>query len=48
MNICILYGVDFQFFGKIDMKGPYLANIGKNNHVLEKTKTKKLSNFLLN
>ena len=29
------------------MKGPYLANIGKNNYVLEKTK-KKLSNFLLN
>ena len=42
------------------MKGPYLANIGKNNHVLEKTnigkkdyvlkkqKKNKLSNFLLN
>ena len=31
-------GVDFRFFGKIDMKGPYLANIGKKNHVLEREK----------
>ena len=39
-------GIDFRFFWKIDMKGPYLANIGKNNHVLE-LKKNKLSNFLL-
>ena len=43
-----LEGVDFRFFWKIDMKGPYLANIGKKNHVLEKAKEIKLSNFLLN
>ena len=30
------------------MKGPYMANIGKKKHVLEKTKNKTLSNFLLN
>ena len=31
------------------MQGPNLANVGKNNHVLEKKKEeKKLSNFLLN
>ena len=33
-----LKGVDFRFFWKIDMKGPYLENIGKTNHVLEKKK----------
>ena len=31
-------GDRFSFFGKIDMKGPYLANIGKKNQVLEKAK----------
>ena len=30
------------------MKGPYMANIDQKNHVLEKTKKIKLSNFLLN
>ena len=46
--IYILEGVDFRFFWKIDMMGPYLANLGKNNHILEKGKKKKLSNSLLN
>ena len=31
-------GGRFSFFFQIDMKGPYLANIGKNNHVLEEKK----------
>ena len=29
-------GGRFSVFGKIDMKDPYLSNIGKKNHVLEK------------
>ena len=35
-------GGRFSFFWKIDMKGPYMANIGKKNHVLEKKRKKKL------
>ena len=41
-------GSIFIFFGKIDMWGPDLVNIGKNNHVLEKQKRIKLSNILIN
>ena len=29
VKVRALEGVDFCFFWKIDMKGPYLANIGK-------------------
>ena len=49
--VCRVYtvgGVDFRFFGEIDMKGRYLANIGQKNHVLEEKKKIKLVNFLLN
>ena len=42
-----LEGVDFPFFWKIDMKGPYMANIGKKNHVLEKQKNKNYQIFCL-
>ena len=42
-----LEGVDFPSFWKIDMKGPYMANIGKKNHVLEKQKNKNYQIFCL-
>ena len=36
-NFCAMYnlgGIDFGFFGKIEMKGPHLANIGKKSFEL--------------
>ena len=41
----LLEGVDFRFFWKIDMKGPYLANIGKKNYVLAQAKFFKIAKF---
>ena len=37
-------GIDFRFFLKIDMYGPYLANIGKQN-MLNKKQTKNVKSF---
>ena len=36
VSMHVVRGGRFSFIWKIDMKGPYLPNIGQNNHVLER------------